>query len=1106
VAGTENITVLFTDLVGSTELASSMSPEAGDEVRRDHFSALRQAIAASGGVEVKNLGDGLMVVFPLASAALGCAVGMQQGVHRNNAGSERPLGLRVGLSSGEATREGDDYFGDPVIEAARLCARAEGGQILASDLVRANAGRRSSHSFTSIGELELKGLPDPIETLEVGWEPLGEHAPASGRVPLPARLSHRPGVGVIGRTSELALLDAALKRVAAGEGRELILIAGEPGQGKTTLASELARLAYERGMTGLLGRCDEEVGAPYRLFQEALSQFVAHVDEGLLRTHVASHGGELVRMVPALGQRLGELPPPQTTDPDTERYLLFAAVIGLLEEAAGQSPIVLVLDDLHWSDKPSLQLLRHLVANTSSARLLILCTYRDAELSTSHPLSEALAGLHREPAGVSSINLKGLDDSGVIAFMESAAGHELDDAGVGLAHQLYRDTDGNPFFVAEVLRNLSESGEIFQDATTGRWTAKDTQGPFALPRSVRTVIGTRVSRLGEEATKVLSTASVIGREFDLELLAETSKVDEDALIDLLEEAQRAAVVIELTDSPGRYSFAHALVQHTLYEDLGATRRTRLHKTVGEAIERIYGSDSDERVGELARHFFLATKPSDTEKAVAYARRAGEAALKALAPEDAVRYFTQALELTSHEAGPARGAYIDLMINLGTAERLAGVGDFRATLLEAARRARDLGDAEQLTRAALANNRGYFSALGQVDTEKVEMIEAALEALPTSDTPDRARLLATLCSELIYHSPLDRRVGLAEEASAMARRLSDSATLVDVINICCTATWVPWTVTTQIGDCSEALELATILDDPYRLYASANNSHHVLLSAGRFDVAVQCSATMKAVGDKLGQPRYVWSANVIGAADALVHGDSAMAEELASAALEIGTQAGQPDAFSFYASQLMSIRRIQGRYGELVDVISDVAAQNPAVPVYRAVLACCRLEAEDEDGARALFDEAAATSFAMPDDQSWLIGIGLYARAAIELEISDGAGRLFELLEPYHDHLPFSGLTPLDPAATYLGGLATVLDRHDEAERYFEEAARICSRGAMRFSEAYTNLLWGRLYALPGDKGDNDRARQLFELARSSAVAHGFARVERTAVAELSRLS
>jgi class 3 adenylate cyclase len=783
VATSENITVLFTDLVDSTELASSLSPEVGNEVRNKHFSALRQAVATSGGTEVKNLGDGLMVVFPAASAALSCAVAMQQVVHRDNTGADRPLGLRVGLSSGEASREGDDFFGDPVIEAARLCALAKGGQILASDLVRANAGRRSTHTLTSLGALELKGLPEPIEALEVSWNPLEAGAPGSGRVPLPTRLTHRPSVGVIGREHELALLEFAAKRVAGDEGRELILLAGEPGQGKTTLVSELARHAHGAGMTVLLGGCDEDVGAPYRPFQDALSHYVAYGPEALLRSHVDEHGGELSRMVPTLLKRLGDLPPPQTTDPDTERYLLFSAVVGLLEEASRHQPVVLLLDDLHWADKPSLQLLRHVVANTSASRLLMLGTYRDVELSAAHPLTEALVALAREPTGVSTIDLLGLGDAGVIALMEAAAGHQLDDAGVELAHQLYRETDGNPFFVAEVLRNLSEAGDILQDASTGRWTTRYSDGPLSLPHSVRTVIGTRVSRLGAGATKVLSTAAVIGRDFGIDLLAETTKVDEDELLDLLDEAQRAAVVVELSDSPGCYSFSHALVQHTLYEDLGATRRTRLHKSVGEAIERLHAENREDVVVELARHFLLAPRPTDSDKAISYAKQAGDAALEALAPDDAVRYFSQALELAGQATGVDPLARIDLLIGLGIAQRQAGVASCRETLLAAAHGARELNDADRLVAAALANSRGWFSALGDLDTEKVEVIEAALDALPETDSPERARLLATLCSELPYHSPLERRVALADSAKAIARRTGDRATFADVVCRC-----------------------------------------------------------------------------------------------------------------------------------------------------------------------------------------------------------------------------------------------------------------------------------------------------------------------------------
>ena len=236
-----SVTVLFTDLVGSTSLASSVSPEHADDLRREHFSVLRRAIAAADGTEVKSLGDGLMVAFSTASSGLASAVGMQQATELDNRSREVPFELRIGLSSGEVVEEDGDFFGDSVVEAARLCPRCEAGQVLAADVVHTLAGRRAAFECVPLGELELKGLPDPVPAVEVRWEPLTATV-ATDRVPLPARLATAPAAGVVGSArSELAMLAAAAKRVAAGDGREVVIVGGEAGLGKTTLVAEAAR-------------------------------------------------------------------------------------------------------------------------------------------------------------------------------------------------------------------------------------------------------------------------------------------------------------------------------------------------------------------------------------------------------------------------------------------------------------------------------------------------------------------------------------------------------------------------------------------------------------------------------------------------------------------------------------------------------------------------------------------------------------------------------------------------------------------------------------------------------------------------------------------------
>ncbi len=1090
---TENVAVLFTDVVGSTELASRLSPDIADVVRRGHFSILRQAIAQAGGREVKNLGDGLMVVFASASSALACAAAMQQGVEFDNREREHSVGLRVGLSGGEVTREDDDYFGDPVIEAARLCATCEGGQILSADVVRAMAGRRSRHQCHGMGRLALKGLPEPVETVEVVWEPLGASAP--GASALPGRLAVRPGIGVVGRETELESMADAYKRVAGGEGREVLLVSGEAGLGKTTLAAEAARAAFDDGACVLFGHCEEDLATPYQLFAEAVAHGVTHVAEDQLVAPVDAYGSELVRLVPALTSRFPGLPPSKATDAETERYLLFAAVVGLLASVSQHQPVVLVLDDLQWADKGSLQLLRHLTVAEPPMRVLVLGTYRASELSHAHPLLDTLGALRRQ-SGVTRIELSGLDDAGVVSFMEAAAGHLLDDAGVGLAHAVYRETDGNPFFVGEVLRHLIETGAIYQEAS-GRWVAVDTLEQMALPDSVREVIGARVGRLGASTERALSLAAVVGRDFDLDVLARACEMSVDELLDVLDAAVAAALVRELPDAQGRYSFAHALIQHTLYEDLGPTRRARAHRRVAEALEDLCGNHPGARVGELARHWFNATQPKDLAKALDYSRQAADAALVALAPNDALRYYTQALDLyaASDEADPVLG--LDLSIGLGTAQRQTGNPAYRATLLGAAHQADGLGDEDRLVAAALANGRGMFAAGGVIDTDKVEILEMALARL-SGDNPDRALVLAELCEELTYGSPLERRRVLADEALALAETSGDDATIVRVLNHISYPLLVPSGLEQALARSADALARAVQLGDPVLLLGALIRRQYGAACAGDIDELDRCLELAGSLADQLDQPTLSWVNTFERATRALIAGDTERAEQLATEAVQIGTDSGQPDAAITFGAQLMSVNWQRGTLGQLVPLVEQAAADNPGLPVFVGAVALALAEAGRTEEAHHLLEEFVVSDLELPLDVNWLFGMILYAEVAIVCGDPTCAGPLFDELAPWASQLSYNDATTGGPVSHYLGGLASVLGRYEEAKVYFAQSAEFSDRVGATLFAARTDLSWGTMLLERRASGDAERARSLLTRARATAAAHGYAAVERRA--------
>ncbi len=636
-SGGRIVTILFTDLVGSTELTDRLGDEAAETIRRTHFAVLREAVAAHGGEEVKNLGDGIMVIFESAVGAVACAVEMQRAVERHN---RRPstlhrLGVRIGLHLGEPIRDEDDYFGGAVNTAKRLCDACEGGQILCSDLVRGLARARSEVEFRRLDAIELKGISEPVEPYEVVWS-----ASQASEIALPPGIAVPRPTPYVGRSDEVEMLRTEWKRALAGEQRT-VLIAGEPGIGKTRIATEVAKEAHADGAVVLFGRCDEETVIPYQPFVEALRYYVTHAPSADLTEELGEYAADLARLIPDLHDRIPGLVEPAQLDPDAERYRLFLAVECLLTAAAERAPLFLILDDLHWADRPTLALLKQVIRSREQVPFLICGTYRDVELSRRHPFAEVLADLRREKV-YERLLLRGLGRDDVVSFLETIGQQTIDERMRQLADALHTETEGNPFFIEEILLHLVETGRLYQDET-GRWVSDVDVSELSIPEGVREAVGRRLARLSEHANEALAHASVIGPRFEYAVLARMVEITDDELSRALEAALVTALIVETTDESGAiYAFAHALVRQVLYEELSLPRRQRLHLKAGDALAAVHTKEPP--LGAIATHYRAAGAAADAQKAIDYSLFAGQQAAGVYAFEEALKHLDAAYEL------------------------------------------------------------------------------------------------------------------------------------------------------------------------------------------------------------------------------------------------------------------------------------------------------------------------------------------------------------------------------------------------------------------------------------------------------------------------------
>jgi tetratricopeptide (TPR) repeat protein len=916
-------------------------------------------------------------------------------------------------------------------------------------------------------------------------------------------LAHAAGELFVGREAEVDLLMRAWKDARAGE-RRAVLIGGEPGVGKTRLAAELARIVAADGAGVLYGRCDEDLGIPYQPWVEALRHLIGHEPRDLFTDQGAEHGGELVRLMPELAHRFGN-PTARPIDPESERYLLFGAVVGLIARLCSECPVLLVLEDLHWADKQSLRLLRHLIGSSDPRRLLVVGTYRPTDLAAEHPLTDVLAALHREPH-VQRVDVYGLSNTDVVALLEATAGHAMDDAGIALAHTVHRETDGNPFFTNEILRHLTETGVISQRAD-GRWiAAPDFPTHGGLPTSVREVIGRRAARLGAETEQALRAAAVIGREFELGLLARVIDQNDEHVLDVLDAAIRAALIGEVAQRPGRLSFSHALTEHTLYDDLGPTRRQRLHRRVAVALETLCGDNPGDRLGELAYHWAQAGETVDTGKAVEYLRRAGDHALAKLAPDDALAWYRQALELLDRQSEPDELARCEALVGLGTAQRQAGDPRYRDTLLGAADLAQRLASPALLVRAALANNRGRVSRSGAIDHDRIDTLEAALAATVGTETPERAMLLATLAAELTWGEP-ERARTLSDEALGMVRRVDDDLTLWEVLERRSPTIWSPATLDERTANAHEQHEVAERLGAPHYRSGAARHLMEAATCRGDLVEVDKNLDVMIRVADETGLAEARRSAAMLLAWRRLLAGHIDEAEQAADEAFQIASQAGEPDAFTYYGGQIYAVRRAQGRLGDIVELVEQAMVENPGITAFRAALANALCEVDRLDDARVVFELLVASRFTdFAFNAVWLTAMTLSADAAASLEHRAAAPILAELLAPWRDQLAFNGNTCEGSVARPLGVALATAARLDEADEAFAQAVAVHERIDAPIELARTQVDWARMLSTRAQPGDADRARTLLDPALSTARNLGLATIKRQAQTLLSKLT